>query len=203
MRGEGYRKIAERCESVEKRINSLPRPGRAAIAVSAAQRLMKEHLVALEDQTSTFTVGWAPYLDLIWRVLSSPSEVLDRDIRDKLDDYYSGPFCHELGEDALDGADEDAAAAAIYAVEAYCQGTAKSATSGTLRLLSAADMKAALVIKNRNLDLMSPEAEEIEVEAEDAELKRIEGGLEILEQQGVTPASIKELHRNFGIGQEQ
>ena len=46
---------------------------------------------------------------------------------------------------------------------------------------------------------MSHEAEERRVQAEQEELDRISAGLEILEQEGVTQASIKELRKIFGI----
>lgn len=193
--GEGYRRIGRQCKTVTDRIEGLPDGARVAIAASAAQRLMDDHLNEPEERRRQFTVGWAPALSLIWQLVLAPNPEADKALRSQLEGYYSGPYCHELGDDALPGADEDAAAAAIYAVEAYCRRKAKSAASSVLRMVNAADRRVEALLE----DPMSHEAEERRVQAEQEELDRISAGLEILEQEGVTQASIKELRKIFGI----
>jgi hypothetical protein len=193
--GEGYQRIGGQCESITSRIKGLPDSARVAIAVSAAQRLMDEHMNAPEGLRNAFAVGWAPALSLVWQILVSQNAEADRPLRDRLEEYYSGPYCHELGDEALPGADEDAAAAAIYTVEAYCRRNARSAASAALLLLSAADARADPFVD----DPMSTQAEEIRVRFEQEEVDRLTSGLALLEREGVTRASLEELCRIFEI----
>lgn len=193
--GEGYQRIGRECESITARISRLPNSARVAIAVGAAQRLMDDQRSLPEEQQNEFVISWAPALALTWRTLLSPTPEIDRALRDLLDEYYSGPYCHELEDEALPGADEDAAAAAIYAVEAHCRQSAKSACSGALRLLTAADMRMEPFIKDRK----APETEDLRVQAEQEEIDRLNAALDILEREGVTDSSVEELRLVFGI----
>jgi hypothetical protein len=193
--GQGRQAIARQCRDITNRINALPESARVAIAVAAAQRLMDAQISASEEQRSEFAVGWAPSLSLIWQQLVTPSVEADKVLRDRLKAYYSGPYSYKLGDEALPGADEDVAAAAIYANEAYCLHSAKSAACGALSLVEAACLKA----DELNGDLMSPEAEAREVLFEQKEIDRLTAALVVLEREGATQASLEELRRIFEI----
>jgi hypothetical protein len=193
--GEGYQRIGRQCDEIADRIRHLPGSARLAIAISSAQRLMDDQTKEPEDQQSEFVLGWAHALPLIWQALESPAPAVDKALRERLEEYYSGPYFHELGDEALPGADEDAASAAIYAIEAYCHQTAKPAVCAAFRLVGAADR----TVESFIADPMSPDTEERRVQAEQKEVDRLNSGLTLLEEQGITIASLEELRRIFEI----
>jgi hypothetical protein len=157
---------------------------------------MDDYLSAPGEVRSPFLAGWASALPLIWQMLLAPSDEADAALRNQLQDYYSGPHWHHLGDAAAPGAEEPAAAAAIYATESYCHRNAQSASSGALTLVSAAGAKADAL---SGKDLMSPEAEAREILFEQKELDRLNAALAVLEREGVTQESLKELRAIFAL----
>lgn len=156
----GLPSVDDECQRVTSRIGALPEPARVAIAVGAAQRLMDGYVSEPNEDRDSFIVGWGATLGLVWQVLTAPTVEVDSALRDRRREYYSSPYCHKLGNKALPGADESPAAAAIYALEAYCSQSAKAASSAALRLVEAADQAADRQTQAAGEDLMSAEADE-------------------------------------------
>ena len=74
---QGYQGIGRQCEIITARIKRLPNIAQVAIAVSAAQRLMDEHMNRSEERRDQFALGWAPVLSLLWQALSAPTAETD------------------------------------------------------------------------------------------------------------------------------
>jgi hypothetical protein len=79
-------------KTIADHIMALPDRSAVAIAVGAAQRLMDEHLRLPEEQQDTFVLGWRPVLDLLWKLLSGDSSDADKDLRERMEQYFSGPY---------------------------------------------------------------------------------------------------------------
>ena len=75
---EGYARIGKQCKEITDRIGRLPNSARVAIVVSAAQRLMDQHVTAPAERRDPFVLEWAPYLALIWQMLLSPTPAADK-----------------------------------------------------------------------------------------------------------------------------
>ena len=174
-------------------IMALPDRAAVAIAVGAAQRLMDEYLGLPEENRNSFILGWRLVLELLWKLLSGESPDADKELRQRMEQYFSGPYSYLLADDALPGSDENAAAAAIYAAEAYCNQSATSACAAAQRLVDAASQNA----DRRSDDPMSTEAKAMRIRFELEEIRRIAGAVAVLERQGITDGSLGELHAIF------
>ena len=182
--------ISNQFENLERRIFALPRTERSALAASAANWLIQEHLSLPEERLDGFVTGWAPIVHLLWQAIIRPSTQVNEALNGKLREYYTGPYCHELGDDAIAGADEDAAAAAKYATEAYCTGNPKAAGSAAIRLLTAAEVRATEIATGHGEDWMSERAEERIVSYQQTEIDHLNKVLTALEQAGVNETTL-------------
>ena len=191
------RDIVDQCDNIASRIQNLPPLARVAVAVEAAKRLMSQYLELPPGRQLPLTVAWADVISMLRKVISSPSEELNREIDKRLKEYYSGPHCHELEEDALPGADEDAASAAIYATEAYCTGSETAAAQAALQLLTDADARASTVSEAIGEDLMSISAEARRGRFQQIELDRLNSAVSLIEQKGVSGATLRRLQDLF------
>lgn len=189
--------IVDQCDSIANRIQGLPPLARVAVAVGAAERLMSQHLELPPSRQTAFTVAWADVVSMLWKVLTSPSDELNQEIQKRLREYYSGPHCHELGEDALPGADEDAASAAIYATEAYCRGSGTAAARAAMQLLTDADARASAVSEAIGENLMSTSAKARRSHFQQIELDRLCSAVSVLEQKGVSETILSQLQDLF------
>jgi hypothetical protein len=191
-------KIVEACRKLADRIQMLPLLGRAAIAIIVAQRLMDVYLER-SHQKNPFVAGWAPTLALLSRSLTDSTHDEIGILRSRLREYYASPYCHTLGPRALLGADEHAAAASIYALEAYCGGTAGAASAAALRLIEWADQCADLRTEMLGGDLMSEAAAATRNAASMVELNRLERALNVIKRYGVTQESVAALNCVFSV----
>jgi hypothetical protein len=192
-----YRQAAfDEWKTIASRIMALSGRSAVAIAAGAAQRLMDKHLSLPEDQRNTFIIGWIPVLALLWQSQPGDSTEVDRALRDRMQQYLSGPYSHHLADEALPGSDENAAAAAIYATEAYCNQSATSACAAAQRLVDAAAQAADELSDD---DLMSAEAEARRVRFERVEIRRLNAAVAVLEREGITEASLRELRGIFAL----
>jgi hypothetical protein len=171
-------------------IMALPESAAVAVAAGAAQRLMDEHLKLPEENRDAFILGWRPVLDLLWKLLSGASPDADKALRERMEQYFSGPYSYHLADKALPGSDENAAAAAIYAAEAYCNQSASSACAAAQRLVDAASQNA----DRLSDDPMSTEAKAMRIRFERGEIRRLGEAVAVLEGRGVTEGSLGELH---------
>jgi hypothetical protein len=180
--------IAAECDNLETRISRLPEVARAVIAAGAAWRLMRNHLELPEPLRIDFVLTWSEVVSMLWdNAVDSGGEV-KRILGAKLQDYYLGPYCHKLGEDALPGADEDAASAAIYAAEAYCTGNVKDAVRAAMHLVTEALTRANRVAVEIGERWDARESETRSFEFQQIELNRLGRVVSLLETEEPMPA---------------
>jgi hypothetical protein len=124
----------------EDRLRVLQPESRAAFAALCAQRIMDSHLRLPSSEQQAFTLSWAPVLQEIWAGLGDPNNRSAKAIVEShLNAFYDGPFNHDLGEEGPHDADEDAAAASIYAAEAFCHADVQSARWAASLLIDSTD----------------------------------------------------------------
>ena len=180
------RTISDQCDTLDRRIVALPERERAAIAVGAAWRLMSQYLRLPEQRLMDFTVTWANTVSTLWESLPGPTEKVNQLVEAKLREYYSGPYCHELGDNALPGADEDTASAAIYATEAYCTGNSKAATCAAMQLLTDAESRANSIALANGEHWNARESDARTFRFQQIELNRLGSAVSLLEMEGLT-----------------
>lgn len=189
--------IVDQSERISGRIETLPPLARVAIAVGAAHRLMCRYLRLPQECQQIFATSWAEVISLLWRDLWSPSTILNNAINERHTKYYSGPHCHELGADALPGADEDAASAAIYALEAYCTTSKVAASRAAMQLLTDADARADTISVALSENLMSPSAELRRVHLQQVELECLYTAVSFVEKEGLNEGTLRSLRTIF------
>lgn len=200
LRRRGFPFFVDVQGEVSRRLTQLPAASCAAFAASCAERGMRWHERLPEQQRRPFTLSWRPVLDAIWNGLASSYEPSMRRVQEALADFHGGPYDHDDGQDGPDDADEDAAAAAIYAAECFAGGDLKSADWAAGR---AVDL--AFRIANEELQLdpndfvwdaagePMPFAKEAMHPAVQGELRRQLADMELLERHGVTEAVLQRL----------
>ena len=69
-----------------------------------------------------FTLSWRPVLDAMWVGLAGQREEASQVVTEALRAYYHSLYNHSDGPDGPNDADENAAAASIYAAECFLDG---------------------------------------------------------------------------------
>lgn len=126
---------------------------RRAFALACAERAMAWHLQLPPYEQRGFTLAWRPILDAIRAGLRGGLGASDT-VRSALDAFHASPYDHSEGPDGPDEADEDAAAAAIYAAECFLSGEAKPAEWAAGRIV---DIQMIEAERELELDVPSPE----------------------------------------------
>ncbi|MER6443681.1 hypothetical protein [Streptomyces venezuelae] len=91
---------------------------RGVFAAGAAERLMRWHEALPEDERAPFTVGLRPLLDSLWDAVLGDSKAFTA-VKRGVAEYMLSDYCHNDGQDGPDDADEHAAAATLFAANAY------------------------------------------------------------------------------------
>jgi hypothetical protein len=178
----------------EDRLRVLQPESRAAFAVLCAQRVMDSHLRLPASEQQPFTLSWAPALKEIWNGLSDPNNLSAKAIVEShLNAFYEGPFNHDLGEDGPHDADEDAAAASIYAAETFCHDDVQSARWAASRLIDSTDKS---VLATR-AGLPSSTLEEFAHPFQQQVARGLLKALHLLESQPWSPDLIPTLRTSF------
>jgi hypothetical protein len=125
--------FADAHEAVRVRLEAVSAPGRRGFALACAERLMRRHEALPAVLQRPFTVSWRPVLDAMWDGLAGTRNAADEVVRPALEAFYAGPFNHDDGQNGPDDADEDAAAAAIYAAECFVTGDPVAAFNAAVR----------------------------------------------------------------------
>jgi len=184
----------KRGDALIRRLELLPKLGPAAIAAWAAQRLMDAYVPSTDNSDEElFIVGWNSALALLWKAMIEPSPAMDRNVRARLANYYEGPHSYRLGGEPGEYSDNNTAAAAIYALEAYCDHGSKSASYAVQRLLDASQR--AKQNPERDLGPVTEEERRNWALAMDKELGLLEASLQIIEEAGVTPSSVRKMQK--------
>ena len=87
-----------------------------AFAAITAERLMR-----LDPQGLPFTRSLRPLLDLVWRAAAGDQTAF-KPIAVTLGEFYRSEYCHNDRQDGPDDADDDPAAAALFAAKCYLHG---------------------------------------------------------------------------------
>jgi hypothetical protein len=103
---------------LRERIGGLSKGQALAFVVMVAERLMTRHEALPRECQAEFTLGLRPTLDALWRAIAQDHDAY-RTVSDNLGRYYLSPYSHNDGQDGPNDADEDAAAAVLYAAEYY------------------------------------------------------------------------------------
>lgn len=100
-------------DQVRSRVEAADKGTAVAFAAATAERLMR-----LDPHRRPFTESLRPLLDLVWRAASGDQTAF-KPIAVALGEYYIGEYCHNDGQHGPDDADDDPAAAILYAAECY------------------------------------------------------------------------------------
>ncbi len=108
-------------------------------AALCAQRLLDKHALRPTHLQREYTLKWVPVLEQIWRGLQKAKGLQEiASVRTRLRElYYEGPYQEPDQDNAGEGPDENAAAAAIFAAQAFCEpdGSLGSAVAAANRLI--------------------------------------------------------------------
>ncbi len=183
---------------IQSRLERLPVRARIAFALACAERLMRQHQELPEPRP--FTLGWRPLLDTMWLGLEGIAGDAGDRVKEALRAFYASPFDHDLGQDGPDDADDDAAAASIFAAECFASGDARLASAAAARAVESAFLVAGddLALDSNEFE-WDPAAEPMLLAQEamhpavQVELKRQLSDLELLEHEGVTVSALRSL----------
>jgi hypothetical protein len=187
---------------VEQRLEQLTPEARKAFALSCAERLMRWHEARSEEERRPFTLGWRPLLDVLWRGLEGVAPDASHQVQDALDRLHSSPYWHSDGQDGPDDADEDTAAASIYAADCYMSGDAQSAAWAAQRAVQATFQIAEQHLQLYPSDVIPDLSTEPTSLAREAmhpvvqrELQKQLSEMDLLESEGVTRPVLEQLHQ--------
>jgi hypothetical protein len=202
LRRRGVPYFVDVAAEVQRRLQQLGPACRAAFAASCAERLLRAHEALPQPHRRPFTLGWRPVLNALWDGLVSGDASARATAREALDRFYASPYNHDEGPEGPPDADEDAAAASIYAAECYLNGDPSSAVWAAGRAVDAAFVAAD---EDLHLDpndfIWDPAAEPMPLAREamhpkvQEELRRQLGDLARLEREGVTAPVVSALRR--------
>ena len=122
---------------VRRLLTALEPDARRAFALACAERAMARHRGLPAEEQRPFTLTWEPVLASIRAGLGGDGAAAGR-VHAALDAFHDGPYDHDDGQEGPDDADDDAAAAAIYAAECYLSGEAEPAWWAASRVVEMA-----------------------------------------------------------------
>ncbi|MBD2898279.1 hypothetical protein amrb99_72460 [Actinomadura sp. RB99] len=111
---------------------------RTVFAAGVAERLLQAHEALPAEDQRAFTIGLRPLLNAVWDAALGDQTAFQA-IKHALGTYYLSEFCHNDGQDGPGDADEPAAAAVLYAAEAYMHGCVDFAVCISGRAVEAMD----------------------------------------------------------------
>ncbi|MFJ3880862.1 hypothetical protein ACIPW5_25870 [Streptomyces sp. NPDC090077] len=91
---------------------------RAVFAAGAAERLMRWHEALPEEERAPFTISLRPLLNSVWEGSLGDSTAFTA-VKRGVAEYMLCDYCHNDGQDGPEDADDNAAAATLYAAHAY------------------------------------------------------------------------------------
>ena len=135
-RGVGY--WVDVLENIHQRLEQFTEEQRKIFALGCAERVMRLHESLPVEIRRAFSLTWRPILDLMWDGLSGEMEGTRTQVKEALEAFYASPFNHEDGLEGPDEADQDAAAASIYAAECFESGEVDPAYKASGRAIGVA-----------------------------------------------------------------
>jgi hypothetical protein len=122
-------------DEVRARLERLTEDARRAFALVCAERAMAWHEGLPPEEQRPFTLGWGPTLKAIRAGLTGETADARARVQEALDAFRASPYDHSDGQDGPDDADEDAAAASIYAAECSLDGSVDPAVWAASRMV--------------------------------------------------------------------
>lgn len=184
LRELGVREIGEAQADNRRVLESLGARQRLAFAASVDERLLRRHEELPEEQRRAFSLSWRPVIDDLWRHLTGEEDAFSA-VSHALGRFYLSPYQHNDGPDGPSDADQDEAAAAIYAAECLMHGCVDTAVWAGLRGLDAAFEDAAISTAPDDLHGADEFAAQISHPAVQRELSRQSEDLGFLVREGV------------------
>lgn len=208
VHGRGLLFFSDVTDDSQRRLHALPIIARKAFAVACAERLLTRHEQLPAPEQRPFTLGWRPTIDAIWTDLAAPAADNAQIISDTLADFYASPYNHADGPDGPQDADDDAAAACIYAAECFESGVLAHAAWAASSAIGAAFLRADESPHLNPTDEMPPDAATLSELARDAmhpfvqaELQHQLDDIALLERELFTADLVSQLRvRAKGIG---
>ena len=201
VRRKGFPFFMDTETEVAARLAALPPLSRVAFAVSCAERLMRAHEALPPTQQRPFTIQWRSVLNDVWKFLGSSDSDAKRAIEQALEEFHRSPYDHADGQEGPPDANEDAAAASIFAAECLAGGDPESANYAARRAVEAAFVLAEGPLRlDDNAFVWDPGAEPMPLakaamhNAVQGELGRQLRDLALLETEGLTAAVLQQLH---------
>ena len=198
VRRRGLLYFADVQADIQSRLERLPAEARRAFALACAERVMRQHQNLPNPRP--FTLGWRPVLDTMWFGLDGVAGDVGDRVREALRAFHASPFDHDLGQEGPDDADDDAAAASIYAAECFVNGDARFAGLAAARVVdSSFSVAGDDLALDPNEFVWDPAAEPMPLAREamhpavQRELRRQLSDLELLEREGVTVSVLRSL----------
>jgi hypothetical protein len=119
LRRHGTPYFVDVAAEVRSRLERLPHDARRAFALVSAERAMAWHLRLHEAEQRSFTLGRRPVLEAIRTGLLDDADRAHERVGVALNAYHASAYDHSESQEGPDDADEDAAAAAIYAARCF------------------------------------------------------------------------------------
>ncbi|WP_422743833.1 hypothetical protein ACN27B_05990 [Micromonospora sp. WMMD754] len=162
-------------QTLSEQVRSRVLAASAGTAVAFAA-VTAERLIRLDPRRLPFTQSLRPLLDLVWRAAAGDQTAF-KPIAVALGEFYLSEYCHNDGQDGPDDADDDPAAAILFAAECYLHAEPAFAVHVAGRAIDAADHRVELASEGRAGD------EAVDVDPEDAmvaEVRRQRADLDAL-----------------------
>jgi hypothetical protein len=177
------------------RLESLCPEAKVTLAALCAQRLLDEEASNGGTDENQFALSWLPVFGDIWKELEiSPSPARKKRIERHYKAYLDSPYADPQAEDAAEAADNDAAAAATFAVAVYLSGDVKSLRWTIGRLIEGACWRLYLKQGDRVLGGVDIEAENAHPLVQD-EVHLVLAALDIVEGSPWSPSLATAVHR--------
>ena len=168
VHGRGLLFFSDVTNDSQRRLYALPAVARKAFAVACAERLLTRHEQLPASEQRPFTLGWRPTIDAIWADLAAPAEGNEQIISAALADFYASSYNHADSPDGPEEADDDAAAACIYAAECFESGAVDPAMWAASRAIDKPFLIGSESLHRNPTDGMPPDAAPISDLARDA-----------------------------------
>ena len=138
LRRRGVRYWVDELEKIHQRLEQFTEEQRKIFALGCAERVMRFHESLPVENQREYSLTWRPILDLMWDGFTGEKERVDTQVKAALEAFTLSQYYHDDGQEGPDDADEDSAAASIYAVQCYVSGEVKPAYEASRRAIGVA-----------------------------------------------------------------
>ncbi|GHJ54720.1 hypothetical protein Nm8I071_40270 [Nonomuraea sp. TT08I-71] len=180
-------------QTLNEQVRSRVLAANAGTAVAFAA-ITAERLIRLDPQRLPFTQSLRPLLDLVWRAAAGDQTAF-KPIAVALGEFYISEYCHNDGQDGPDDADDDPAAAILFAAECYLHAEPAFAVHVAGRAIDAVDYRMELASEDYTGD------EAIDVDPDDA--MEAEARQQLADLDALASYATKLSHARFGLPDDE